>query len=68
MGTTARTITAYVLVDTAAGRVLATYTVEQRQRGRNRADKMDQAYGAHRYACRPVYSDTPMGTVAAHHA
>lgn len=53
-----RVITGYQLIDTHTGNVLATYTVANRQRGRNRADRMDNQYGAHRYACLPVYTTT----------
>lgn len=47
------TPTKYEVVDCQTGKVVGTYT--QRQRARNRADKMDMTYGAYRYSVRPVY-------------
>lgn len=38
------------LVDTHTKAVIAVYTYAQRKRARNRADRMDNAYGGYRYA------------------
>lgn len=48
--------TIYQLIDTQTGKVLGTYTYAQRNRARNRADKLDQEYGAVRYSVRPVFA------------
>ncbi len=49
--------TTYQLVDTHTGRVLGTYTYAQRNRARNRADKLDLAYGSVRYVVRVVFPE-----------
>ena len=48
--------TIYNLTDLHTGKVIATYTYAQRNAARRRADKMDLAYGAHRYAACPVFA------------
>lgn len=46
----------YELVDGRTGQVLGTYTYAQRNRGRNRRDKLDLEHGSCRYVMRPVWS------------
>lgn len=48
--------TIYQLMDTHTGKVLGTYSYAQRNRARNRADKLDLQYGAVRYTVRPIFS------------
>ena len=47
--------TIYNLTDHQTGKILGTYTYEQRNRARNRADKLNLQYGAHRYSACPVF-------------
>jgi hypothetical protein len=47
--------TIYNLTDLHTGKILGTYTYAQRNRARNRADKLDLEYGAHRYSACPVF-------------
>jgi hypothetical protein len=48
--------TIYNLTDLHTGNVLGTYKYAQRKRARNRADKLNLQYGAHRYDARPVFA------------
>lgn len=47
--------TTYQLIDTHTGAVIATYAYAQRNRARNRRDRLDSQYGAIRYILRPVF-------------
>lgn len=47
--------TIYQLIDNQTGKVLGTYTYAQRNRARNRADKLDLQHGAVRYIVRPIF-------------
>lgn len=42
----------YLVIDTRTDAVVGRY--KNRNRARNRADKLDNAYGAYRYTVRPV--------------
>jgi hypothetical protein len=48
--------TTYQIIDSKTGNVIATYTYAQRNRARNRADRLDQQYGACRYVVKPVFT------------
>jgi hypothetical protein len=47
--------TIYNLTDLQTGSILGTYKYAQRNRARNRAEKLNLEYGAHRYAACPVF-------------
>ena len=47
--------TIYDLTDLHTGTILGTYEYAQRNRARNRAEKLNLQYGAHRYAACPVF-------------
>ena len=47
--------TIYNLTDLQTGKILGTYQFAQRNRARNRAEKLNLEYGAHRYAACPVF-------------
>lgn len=47
--------TTYELIDMQTKKVIATYTYVQRNRARNRRDKLDLQHGAVRYILRPIF-------------
>jgi hypothetical protein len=47
--------TIYHLTDLQTGNILGIYKYAQRNRARNRAEKLNFEYGAHRYAACPVF-------------
>ena len=47
--------TTYQLIDTQTGKILGTYGYAQRNRARNRADKLDLQHGAVRYIVKPIF-------------
>ena len=47
--------TIYNLTDLHTGNILGTYKYAQRNRARNRAEKLNLEYGAHRYSAHPVF-------------
>lgn len=49
--------TTYELIDTQTKKVIATYSYAQRNRARNRRDKLDLQYGAVRYILKPIFSN-----------
>jgi len=53
--TPARDFTGYLIVDTKTGIVIAKYTYAKRNVARNRAERLNQSYGAHRYSCHPTF-------------
>lgn len=50
-------ITGYELIDGHSGRVLGRYSPAQKNRARNRCDRLDLDYGAVRYRVRTLWSD-----------
>jgi hypothetical protein len=52
--------TIYNLTDLQTGKILSTYTYPQRNRARNRADKLNLEYGAIRYDACPVFDRSDM--------
>lgn len=49
--------TIYQIIDTKTGKQVGKdYTYPQRNRARNRANKLDLEYGAFRYTVRPVFT------------
>lgn len=52
--------TIYNLTDLQTGKILGTYTYPQRNRARNRAEKLNLQYGAHRYDACPVFDRSDM--------
>ena len=48
--------TVYELIDTQTKKVIATYSYAQRNRARNKRDKLDLQYGAVRYILKPIFS------------
>jgi hypothetical protein len=49
-------IIGYTLIDGHTKKVLKEYKSHQRKTARNRADKLDNIYGAYRYHVKPVYN------------
>lgn len=45
----------YVVRDGHTGAVLKSYPGSKRKAARNYAEKLNQAYGAHRYSAHPVF-------------
>ena len=52
--------TIYNLTDLQTDKILGTYTYDQRNRARNRAEKLNLQYGAHRYDACPVFDRSDM--------
>lgn len=51
------TNTIYKIIDGKTGEQIGKdYTYAQRNRARNRADKLDLEYGAYRYSVKPVFA------------
>ena len=48
--------TIYELIDTKTQKVIATYSYAQRNRARNKRDKLDLEYGAVRYIVKPIFN------------
>lgn len=52
--------TTYQILDHHTGlKVGAPYTYSQRNRARNRAEKLNLEYGAHRYSASPIFVREP---------
>ena len=47
--------TIYNLTDLHTGNVIQAYAYAKRNVARNRAERLNQEYGAHRYAANPVF-------------
>ncbi len=47
--------TTYQLIDIQTNEIIKTYSYAQRNRARNRADKLDMKYGACRYIVKPIF-------------
>lgn len=47
--------TIYNLTDLQTGAILGTYKYAQRNRARNKAEKLNLQYGGHRYSACPVF-------------
>lgn len=49
--------TTYQIIDLLTGNKLGSvYAYAQRNRARNRAEKLNQQYGAHRYTAQPIFA------------
>lgn len=49
--------TTYQIIDLQTGNAVSTtYTWAQRNRARNRAEKLNLEYGAHRYTAKPTFA------------
>lgn len=49
--------TTYKIIDLLTGNVVSdVYSYAQRNRARNRAEKLNQQYGAHRYTAQPTFA------------
>ena len=48
--------TIYQLIDTKTNTVIKEYAYSQRNRARNRRDKLDLQYGAVRYILKPIFN------------
>ena len=46
----------YQLIDTQTQKVLGVYSYAQRNRARNKRDKLDLEYGAVRYILKPIFN------------
>lgn len=48
--------TTYQIIDHQTGQAVSgIYSYAQRNRARNRAEKLNQEYGAHRYSANPIF-------------
>lgn len=48
----------YQIIDTQTGNAVSgVYTYAQRNRARNKAEKLNQAYGAHRYTAKVTFGE-----------
>ena len=52
-----REIIGYNLIDCKTGKVIQAYKANQAAIARKRADKLDNEYGAYRYAAQPIFSN-----------
>ena len=51
--------TTYQIIDLQNGNAVSgVYSYAQRNRARNKAEKLNQEYGAHRYTAKPTFHDT----------
>jgi len=49
--------TTYQIIDGQTGKKIGSiYKYAQRNRARNRAERVNQEYGAHRYSARPIFA------------
>lgn len=48
--------TIYNLTDLKTGKVISVHTYANRNRARNKAEKLNLEYGSHRYAACPIFS------------